>query len=890
MPHAIRPRSGRGAIAAAAVGCLTAILVAAGSVGPQAADGKEVEASPAPPASLSPPQTIPQLLVPPPEATAAAVLDLHGNGFSVGSLLDAPAAGDGPRTTLLWKSELFATPLELAIPEIVRVRFPRRKEVLDRAGAWRFELQGGDVILGTLEGIDAERFTVNPLDIGTGPLQIRRVSVERMRRLEGGVRTIVPGGLEGWDAARGVWQEQKGMLATDQPNAVAYRDVGAPAKACYDVVLTWTVRPEFDLFVAADAEFAADLKQALKPASNPKRAHVDQYRLQASGQGKLQAWREAAKADFEEIAGLAVGGGRLHVQLFVDQESGRMAVTIPQDGRPAGPPVFDKTIAARKAVRPGFAVKVRKGTLRIDSLRVVPWDGGQPRLEPVVGLGSATAVLESFDRATGEFVVRDGEETGRVTAAAAGELEFDAAPAATPPDRGPAPVLLGFSAGSRLTGSVREIAKDTVTLDSPLLVGPLACPVDRLSLLESAGMWHPRPLPGRVGLLAADTDRMLGCVEQANGVGWQPWGAVAPARFAAAASAKISFRGTPLLGGAGISVAKQGNAWAVTEIAPGGPAARHGRIQRGWKLEAIQLLPGGQPLPAAGLKLDEVVGLLRGIIGSSVGLRLTDPSGQAEEVTLVRDRAGRGDVTSPEQDLLEAALKIHDDKSGIKAGIGPAGSLVTLKTGDVISCTVIAGDADGLRVKTDRGDEVLIPNALLRAAELLNPKGGTLTAQKKERLTTLPRLQLADPPTHLIRLDSGDYLRGKMLSLDAETVKFRVLEETKQLPRAALARIIWLSVAGDNADQKAVEMIAGGAGLPVQGVATNKRRLTIAAEQVKDGILIGTAGPLGRLPIDLRTCEALFIGAAIAAQPPLANDFKTWELKPAKLPAALLQK
>jgi hypothetical protein len=161
---------------------------------------------------------------------------------------------------------------------------------------------------------------------------------------------------------------------------------------------------------------------------------------------------------------------------------------------------------------------------------------------------------------------------------------------------------------------------------------------------------------------------------------------------------------------------------------------------------------------------------------------------------------------------------------------------------------------------------------------LVNTTGTTITPQKMERLTTLPRMQMADPPTHMIRLESGDYLRGKLLSLDADTLKFKVLEETKEFPRAMLARIIWLTVAGDGSDQKAVELMAGGAGLPVQAVAIDKRRLT------------GAAGPIGQLQIDLKTCEALFVGAAIAAQPPGPNSFKQWELKPAKPPAALIKK
>jgi len=825
---------------------------------------------------------------PAPEATSGPVLDLQANGFSVGGLLDAPAIGDGPRSTLLWKSDLFATPLELSIPEIIRIRFPRRDAAAVPPGSWRFECRGGDVILGTLEGIDGDRITVGSPDVcAAEPLRIRRGALERMRRIQGGVRTIIPGGLEGWDAVRGVWQEQAGTLSSDRPNAMAFCDVGAPAKVCYDLVLSWTVRPDFDLHVATDAAEFARLKA---PAPGKKPNDVEEYRLQASG-GKVQAWREGAKADFGEIAPLDAAGGSLHVQVFVDQETGRMAVAVPKDGQADEKPAFDKTVAPRKAAaRPGFSIKLRKGTVRIDRLRIVPWDGGAPRLEPVVGLGSPTAVIESFDKTAGEFVVRDGAETRRVAAAAVGEVGFPVDPTAAKPASGPAAVLLGFPAGSRLTGTVREIVKETVTLDSPALEGPLACSIGRLALLEPVAPAQPPSLPGRVGLLESATDRMLGCIAPADGVGWQAWGAVAAARFAPAAAAKVSYRGTPLLGGAGLSLAKQGNTLSVVEIVPGGPAARDGRIQRGWKLEAIQLLPGGQPLPTVGLTIENVVALLRGIVGSSVGLRLTDATGQSQELTLVRDRSGRGDVgNASEQDVLEAALKVQDEKSGIKAGVGPGGSLITLKTGDAIFCTVLSANPDGLKVKIDR-DEILIPNPLLRAAELVNAPAMQISPQKMERLTTLPRMQMTDPPTHMIRLASGDYLRGKLLSLDDKKATFKVLEETKEFERPTLARIIWLSVAGDNADQKAVEMLAGNAGLPVQSVGVDKRRLTIAAERVEDGRLIGNAGPLGQLQIDLKTSESLFLGVAIAAQPATANSFKKWELKPAKPPAALLGK
>ena len=43
------------------------------------------------------------------------------------------------------------------------------------------------------------------------------------------------------------------------------------------------------------------------------------------------------------------------------------------------------------------------------------------------------------------------------------------------------------------------------------------------------------------------------------------------------------------------------------------------------------------------------------------------------------------------------------------------------------------------------------------------PTRSSLTKSKKDRLLTLPRMQKADPPTHLIRSKNGDYLRGRVV-------------------------------------------------------------------------------------------------------------------------------
>ena len=67
-----------------------------------------------------------------------------------------------------------------------------------------------------------------------------------------------------------------------------------------------------------------------------------------------------------------------------------------------------------------------------------------------------------------------------------------------------------------------------------------------------------------------------------------------------------------------------------------------------------------------------------------------------------------------------------------------------------------------------------------------------LTRSKRDRLLTLPRMQKADPPTHLIRSKNGDYLRGRVTKMDDKTLEVEVRLENKDVPRDRISRIIWL--------------------------------------------------------------------------------------------------
>ena len=85
-----------------------------------------------------------------------------------------PAGGTPP--TLIWKSAAFAQQFELAWSSISRVRLAPAAPPAVPANAWRVDLASGGVVIGGLEGVDAEHVTLLVPSLGAAPLPLRRRS------------------------------------------------------------------------------------------------------------------------------------------------------------------------------------------------------------------------------------------------------------------------------------------------------------------------------------------------------------------------------------------------------------------------------------------------------------------------------------------------------------------------------------------------------------------------------------------------------------------------------------------------------------------------------------------------------------------------------------------
>lgn len=862
---------------------------------------------------------------PAPAADSAFVLDLPGGGRLPGEFAPAEATAE-PRQTLPWRAPQFTAPLEFQIDEIVGIRSTATAAVAPAdADVFSCRLRGGDTIDGRLQEIDATKVVLAVPD--GGPLTIARDVVTGLgrRTVAAAAGYVGPGGLAGWEQSPDdSWRDEAGRIVSERPNATVNRDVAAPARARYDIVLSWRKQPEFVLAVAA-----GDGK------------NVDPFRLEMlSTTGKdpvlVLVRHEQTAGMLEPVRLPPEERGRVRFSLFVDQAAGRLAVVVGGGERPV-----EITVAPPegRAPSPRFRLQIRSGDICLERIRVAEWKSAEPRVgnpdTTQVGFRDGTEVegeIVSLD-AAGKLVVRaaDGEQTRRLNdlesvsfAAADEDAERPAGEAAAGPR-----VRVVRRGGGVLTGQIVAVADDGLVMARSGLDRAVTVPFADLHSLVSLAAADPRPLPGRIGTLKLKDAELAGCLVDAvawgGGLAWQPRGSVvasplapiggevaAVVEYVAAPPAIVEEAGGAVeVGGIGASVNQDEEGFfVVTMLSEEGAAARDGRIEPGDRIVAVQPIKDGPFVPTKGLELQAVMNLMRGRVGSPVGLQVEKPgaAGQPRGMNLVR-----GLIYVAERAVLDQALAEHARVVAGQAGAGDqAGrfpSLLVLRSGDVVPVAVDRIDAQGVRLRSPvtagAGEEVVtVATGLVRAIEL-DPAAGSskISPDRFQRLTTLPRSQRDDPPTHLLRLRTQDYLRGRLESLDDDEVVFSVLDQRKRLPRAAVSRIIWLhpeeidfAAGGAAPPERDPEDAAEGgekppaednapAGLLVQGVSP-QGRATLVAERMEGTAIIGTSPSFGPSRIDTTRIDKLLIGGAVGTgdeQLPFAQ----WRLRLAPLPRAL---
>ena len=834
----------------------------------------------------------------PDQRAPRGVLDLRGGGFVVGELVPAPEVADG-RETLLWQSPVFTKPFEFRLADVTGMRCGAVRDPDGTpADAFRLHLRGGDIITGAIQGIDADTITV---ESGRGAdrqtLQIRRDEVESIaRRGAGGGSFDGPGGLAGWEQKPGnAWREEAGRLLTSRRGGSISRDVAAPPRARYDIGVSWTTPAEFRFSlvsdgVAGDDQFVLEL---LRPAG--------------SGPTLAVVRRKAGKATLEPIP-LDPAADSLRIVLFVDQPRGRMAVVLPAAG---DQPAADIELARATDTEPlrGVRLSLTSGDVCLESLRVTPWTAAEPTLDDVEQTTIAmrtgiprTGEIEGFDSQAGAFIVRAAGQETRIPAADVTEISLPRTEASGPKQT--AQVRLIGVNGDVVSGGLVGVDPQGVRIRRQGLAEPIRVPFSQLVAMQSLVPAGPASeQPGREGRLEGDGFAMRGGLAAVDGgVGWQPVGSVVASPFAATAapfSGRLDYVAAPadvdesgVVGGIGgmVSRADDGG-FVVTMLAEDGAAAQDGRLQPGDRIVAIAPAEKARFVPTKGLEPDEVTDLLRGQVGTPVRIKVTDAAGEdPRTIELVRGR-----LAMAGGQLLRQALETHAELAAPESAgdVLAYPAVVVLTSGESTPCRVVAIDAERVRLITPLAgtaeSPVDVPAALVKAVEF-DPSvpGRALDRVRFERLLTIPRMQRSRPPTHVLRMKNGDYVRGRLITADDKAVRIELPGKEQVFPRDAVARAIWLHP--EELDPKQLDAPAAEPprpqGLAVTGIWPGGRRVALMAETVEGQAIRGTNAALGDVRIDTDRVERLLFGTA-AEKGADQRPYSQWKVRPAAEPRAL---
>ena len=198
-------------------------------------------------------------------------------------------------------------------------------------------------------------------------------------------------------------------------------------------------------------------------------------------------------------------------------------------------------------------------------------------------------------------------------------------------------------------------------------------------------------------------------------------------------------------------------------------------------------------------------------------------------------------------------------------------------------------DETGVRVQVSGSEPVTVTADLVQAVELVPAPSREVSAEKFRSLTTLPRSQRQQPPTHVLRSLEGDYLRGRLVAMDAKTIRIAVEASPQNaplsIPRDLVARLIWLHPENLDTPWQPPQPQTG-EGLLVESVSRGNDRVRMLATGIEGNRLTGIGLWLGPCAIDLETTDRLLIGGA-RENSPLPFPYAQWKLLAAPEPRNL---
>ncbi len=207
-----------------------------------------------------------------------------------------------------------------------------------------------------------------------------------------------------------------------------------------------------------------------------------------------------------------------------------------------------------------------------------------------------------------------------------------------------------------------------------------------------------------------------------------------------------------------------------------------------------------------------------------------------------------------------------------------------LRSGDLLDAAIESIDESGIKFHSASTSCTFLPHEAIQSAEIKIPvRGLPIDAKKMERLLTVPRMKRDNPPTHLMVMSNGDYLRGRLLRMNDETAEFEEGNSPIKIPRSAVAVIIWLhDRLWDKPSQE------GNAENEMEAFQVHVRlrstgRFTFRPEQIDKEKIYGNSPLIGAVNCSLSNIESIEFGKDIISHITKREE-NAWRLQLAKSP------
>lgn len=696
-----------------------------------------------------------------------------------------------------------------------------------------FELTDGGLLVGKLLAMDEEG-----IDVASDLLGQLRIARERVVTISDATfagQIVYQGPLqeETWSSISDAtdWIFEGGSAVTEKPGAVLVGDVKMPAKAQVDVALSWRGVPDFVF------SFGTSATNRVSPAEQvPAAARLEVWDKQ------LALVREVdGGADIALISDLTGSSPRIELTLLIDQMAGVVTV-CDVHGRP-----LDSVMASarRELVRDAVHLVNHGPSLTLESLEVREWDGRARSVGSTEGTvltrdeQTLQARIRGYDAENGELLLStklaDAPKTVSLSNLRRGDFELGASP--------------GTEAESNSAGAGEQL--EVIFVDRSRL----------------RGKW----LPGKDGMLVMRSPGVRSAEGHAGG-----------------GTGEIAFLPEQLRGVIGTEERFAGDA----------AEARNGTL----KMDAVQLAgylqetqPGAQETGLfwrayASATASEISPQASGAIVYRRQLpRVTTPARGQQQTTRPNNAVPMINIFLGGQAPRQAPRENEE-----KPPSEPLANArqIMFRTGDAIDGVVERIDESGMTFQSQQTSTSFAAHGQIQSVSLNDQiRGAEFSDQQISRLMTVPRSMKSDPPTHLFVSITGDYLRGRLVRMDGDTLTAEIRLEMVELPTKQVAKIIWLhdrnweedKQAG--ADQQADESEL--APFRVHVINSDERGLTFRPTRVEGGLIQGASELLGDCSVNIQDLSQVLFGRDIGLR---VREFRQdpWTLSLAQYPRVYL--